>query len=228
MLSGACSVHNVHNGPGLATRPCGRDNIRSMADLRQLIASLVVAAVVGVVLGRAAPEWVSGLVASPQAHLARGDEYCAAGEYDLAIAEYTRAIQLHPGFAEAYNNRAYASFTKGAGSEDPLPDLNRAIELREHFPHAYNTRGCVHLSRGQLDLAIADFTRALELRADYPRACNNRANAWLRKGEIRRALADWERGGKKPKRVLLFLGGLALLVLGMVGAAVYAVRKSHI
>ena len=92
-----------------------------------------------------------------EAYLARGDGYFASREYGKAIVEYTRAIELKPDFAEAYNNRAYATYSKYDGTGDPLADLNRAISLRPDFPHAYNTRGCVYMAAGQPDKAIADF-----------------------------------------------------------------------
>ena len=40
----------------------------------------------------------------------RGNGYRAAGNYDLAIADHTKAIELDPRFALAYNSRC-ADFT---------------------------------------------------------------------------------------------------------------------
>jgi tetratricopeptide (TPR) repeat protein len=160
-------------------------------------------------------------------HVALGDEHCAVREFDAAIEEYTRAIELKSDFAEAYNNRAYATVCKHDESGQPLEDLNRALELRPNFPHAYNTRGCVHLARGNVGQAIADFTRAIELKADYPRALNNRANAYLRQGEFRLAFADLERAGRRPKRVLLWLFGVVVLVVGLTVAAAFGLRRSR-
>src|SRR4051812_32163181 len=76
-----------------------------------------------------------------KAWMDRGDAHLDAKEYDKAIVEYTRAIELKPDLAEAYNNRAYACYSKYDGTGNPLADLNRAIELRPDFAHAYNTRG---------------------------------------------------------------------------------------
>jgi tetratricopeptide (TPR) repeat protein len=140
-------------------------------------------------------------------------------EYDKAIGEYIRAIELNPDLAEAYNNRAYASYSKYDGTGNPLADLNRALELRPEFPHAYNTRGCVYMAGGQPDKAIADFNRAIQLQPDYPRAYRNRANAHLRKGHIGLAIADFERAGENPRRILLSLLIAAAVILGALAAA---------
>ncbi len=99
--------------------------------------------------------------ATAQILLSRGDELMGRREYDEAIAQHTKAIELRPDFAEAYNNRGNAVYSKYDGS-DPLADLNRAIELRPNFAHAYNTRGCANvlMKKGRLREASADFERA--------------------------------------------------------------------
>jgi tetratricopeptide (TPR) repeat protein len=150
----------------------------------------------------------------PGVHLSRGNAHLDAKEYNKAIAEYTRAIELRPDFAEAYNNRAYATYSKYDGIGDPLTDLNRALELRPEFPHAYNTRGCVYMAAGEPDKALADFNRAIQVQPDYPRAYRNRANVQLRKGHIGLAIADFERAGGNPKRIILYLLVVTALILG--------------
>src|SRR5262245_45776300 len=136
------------------------------------------------------------------------------GKYNEAIAQYTKAIELRPNFAEAYNNRGYAAYSKYDGS-DPLADLNRAIELRPKFPHAYNTRGCVYMASGQTDLAIADFSEAVALQPDYPRAFRNRAIMLMKKGRLREAFADFGRSGINPWRAVAVLGILLLTFMAL-------------
>lgn len=162
-----------------------------------------------------------------KAHLDRGDQHCAAREFDQAIVEYTRAIELKPDFAEAYNNRAFAILSKHDGVGDPLPDLNRALSLRTNYARAFNNRGCVYLARGETEKALDDFSRAIELQPQYQRAYNNRGNARVRLGQIRLAIADLERAGKNPKRVIGFLGLILFGVLATTIAAVYGIRKSQ-
>jgi tetratricopeptide (TPR) repeat protein len=164
------------------------------------------------------------LIPTAEIHLARGDHHCTLREYDHAIREYTLALQLNPDFAEAYNNRAYATVSKKDGTGHPLDDLNRALSLRPNFPHALNTRGCVYLASGEINRALADFNRALQLQPNYPRAYQNRGNAHLRQGEIRLAIADFEAAGRRPKRVLAWLGGILVLVLALIVAAGWSIR----
>ena len=151
---------------------------------------------------------------NPGVYVTRGNAHLAAKEYNKAIAEYTRAIELRPDFAEAYNNRAYATYSKYDGTGDPLADLNRALVLRPEFAHAYNTQGCVYMAAGEPDKALADFNRAIQLQPDYPRAYRNRANVQLKKGHIGLAIADFERAGGNPKRIILWLLVAMALILG--------------
>jgi tetratricopeptide (TPR) repeat protein len=142
-------------------------------------------------------------------------EKLTLGSDEGSTSEYTRAIELKTDFAEAYNNRGYAAYSKYDGS-DPLPDLNRALQLRPNFSHTYNTRGCIHMASGHTDKAIADFNRAIELQPDYPRAFRNRAIALMKKGRFSAAFSDFERAGGKPRRTVA-IAAAVLIILALLG-----------
>jgi Zn-dependent protease len=61
-------------------------------------------------------------------HYNRGCDYYAQGKYDLAISEITRAIELNPKFAKAYNNRGIAYYHKGE-YDKAWEDVNKARSL---------------------------------------------------------------------------------------------------
>ena len=54
--------------------------------------------------------------------------YCHQGKYDLALADYTRAIELNSEFALAYGNRGFVYYDTG-DYQGALVDFNKAIEL---------------------------------------------------------------------------------------------------
>jgi tetratricopeptide (TPR) repeat protein len=149
---------------------------------------------------------------SAETCLQLGDRHVERHEYDLAIVQYTLAIQRKSDWAEAYNNRGHAYYWKWEGAK-AIADFDRAILLRSNYPTAFNNRGCAYMASGEPDKAIRDFNRAIALRPDYPRAYGNRANAYLRKGRIGLALADFERIGRKPVRLIVGLGTGALLLV---------------
>lgn len=102
-------------------------------------------------------------------YLAQGDYDFDLGNYDSAIASYSRALELKPDFAEAYNNRAYA-YMMVKKYEQALPDLDQALRLRPDYVNALMNRGDIHNYYYQIDRAraIADYDRVLELDPDAP------------------------------------------------------------
>ena len=83
-------------------------------------------------------------------------------EHSEAIADYDRAIELKPDYAEAYNNRGIANRILECHSE-AIADYNRAIELKPDFAEAYNNRGVAYDSLGDKEKARRDFLKAKEL-----------------------------------------------------------------
>lgn len=118
--------------------------------------------------------------------LARGDYDFDLGNYDAAIDSYSRALELKPDFAEAYNDRAYTYMTVKNYSL-ALSDLNQALRLRPDYVNALMNRGDIYNYYYQIDRAraIADYDRVLALHpdaADHTSVCGHRLlaleNGW--------------------------------------------------
>jgi tetratricopeptide (TPR) repeat protein len=58
----------------------------------------------------------------------RGDAYGLKGDFDHAIADYTKAIEINPNYAPAYNSRGRAYTSKG-DYVHAVADVTRAGEL---------------------------------------------------------------------------------------------------
>ena len=110
-----------------------------------------------------------------QDYFAQGDFDYERGECDLAISDYSRAIELDPNFAEAYNNRAYTYMVQHNYAA-ALPDLDKAIELRPGYVNALMNRGDIYNYYYHInyDRAIADYDRALKLGAAHNSVCGHR------------------------------------------------------
>jgi len=65
---------------------------------------------------------------SSKAYYNRGYAYGEKGEYDLAIKDYSKAIELKPDYADAYYNRGLACVKKGE-YDRAKEDFQRACEL---------------------------------------------------------------------------------------------------
>ena len=74
---------------------------------------------------------------------------------DLAIVEFTKAIEINPRFAEAYHERGLAYDAKGE-YDLAISDYNKALEINLRYERAYNHRRLAKNAQGKNDLAISD------------------------------------------------------------------------
>lgn len=84
------------------------------------------------------------------------------GDLDGAIADYTKAIEIDPRYARAYDNRGSARAKKG-DPDGAIADYSKAIELDPRYPLAYIGRGLARSDKGDLDGAISDYSKAIEI-----------------------------------------------------------------
>jgi len=64
----------------------------------------------------------------PVAYYNRGVAYGRKGEYDRALADLNKAIEINPKYAGAYNNRGKAYGLKGE-YDHAIADFSKAIEI---------------------------------------------------------------------------------------------------
>jgi tetratricopeptide (TPR) repeat protein len=105
---------------------------------------------------------------------------CYNGEFDLVIADCTKAIEQNPDHALTYDIRGNAYHTKGEYNL-AMADFTKAIELEPDYAIAYRNRGEAYLDKGEYDLAIADFEKVLELEPNDNNARNLLAKARIGK-----------------------------------------------
>jgi tetratricopeptide (TPR) repeat protein len=115
--------------------------------------------ILGVSAASAQPVRPPGSSASAEFYLKRGEDFSGAREYNRAIADYTRAIELRPGYSKAYNSRGVVYMAHGYGQDTTVADFDRAIALKPDFRYAYINRANARLIRHPW-LALNDFHRA--------------------------------------------------------------------
>jgi len=101
------------------------------------------------------------------AYTNRGNAYDDKGEFDRAIADYTKAIKLNPKDADFYTNRGNAYDDKGE-FDRAIADFGKAIKLNPKDANAYNNRGFACEKKGDWKQAIADYRKALRLLPGNP------------------------------------------------------------
>jgi tetratricopeptide (TPR) repeat protein len=121
--------------------------------------------------------------------LAAGNRDLDRREYDQAIAEFDRVLQVNPKSDLALADRGMAYMWKDE-RERALEDFAAAEALDPRNHVVPRGRGMLALFTGNAPEAIADFNTALELDAGNQFALIHRAEAYRLAGDLDKAMAD--------------------------------------
>ena len=94
--------------------------------------------------------------------LCRGTRALSRGDTEHAIRHFTRAIELDPEFAEAYNQRAIAKFLLERYDEC-IDDCRKAVQLMPSHFGALAGLGHCHAHEGRLIPALRCYEKALAI-----------------------------------------------------------------
>ena len=122
-------------------------------------------------------------------YLRIGNDAFKDGAYDQAVVDYTKAIDLDPNSAKAYNNRGVAYAQEGSLTR-AIDDFTMAIACNPKDAEAYNNRGLAYTKENNLSQALFNFTRAIETDTFYSKAYNNRALVYYGLKEYQKAWGD--------------------------------------
>jgi tetratricopeptide (TPR) repeat protein len=92
----------------------------------------------------------------------RGTRALNRRDYDHAIEHFSKAIEIDPGFAEAYNQRAIAKFLQER-YDDCIDDCRKTVELMPFHFGALAGLGHCHAHKGQLVAALRCYEKALSI-----------------------------------------------------------------
>jgi tetratricopeptide (TPR) repeat protein len=121
----------------------------------------------------------------------RADAYLKDRQWDLAIADFTKALELKPEHMGNLFMRAQAYYQKGQ-HDAAIADLDGYLKYDPQDNRAFYLRGQIYKQNGNLDQSISDFTAGLtgpwrQKRVDCLHA---RAEAYFLKNDDRKAWAD--------------------------------------
>ena len=150
---------------------------------------------------------------SSQTSYRRGNAYLDEGDYDRAISEFTKTVEIYPKFASAYINRGFAYNAKGQ-YDLAISDYSRAIEIDSGDALTYFNRGNAYFDKGDYDRAIRDYNKAIEINPRDAKAYFNRGFSYDRKEEYVKAWEDVNKAQSLGYQVQSsFLDGLAALAI---------------
>ncbi|KAJ5068578.1 tetratricopeptide repeat protein [Anaeramoeba ignava] len=113
-------------------------------------------------------------------------------QYQQALENFTRSIQIQKKPHQGYNNRGCVYF-KLNQIELAIEDFKQAIQIENNFPEAHNNLGQCYFSKGLFEDALSSFNKALSLKNDYINALNNRGIVKLRLNQKKSALVDFQK-----------------------------------
>lgn len=101
-----------------------------------------------------------------------GTYYYSKKEYDLAIKQFTKAIELDSNYSDPYNHRGIV-FRDRNMFLSALKDFDRAIKLNDKNPTYWNNKGYTFQGMGMIDSAIYYYKHAISISPVYHNALNN-------------------------------------------------------
>ena len=104
---------------------------------------------------------------NPKFYNNRGIAYGEKGQYDQALSDFNKAIEINPRYVKAYNNRGIVYRLKGQ-YDQAISDFNKAIEINPRDAQTYNNLAWLlatakepHIRNGKKAVELA--LRACEL-----------------------------------------------------------------
>ena len=142
-----------------------------------------------------------------KAYFIRGQAYAWGFNYDQAIADYTRVVEINSGNANPWSPRVIIYLNRGIAYQyngdqsRGLADINKAIELNPDYAPAYYIRGVTYEVADDGDRtqnysrAFADYTKAIESDPNYALAYIARSGLHRKTGAGDRSLSDLNKAG---------------------------------
>ena len=125
------------------------------------------------------------------AYANRGFGYKAKGDLVAAMASFSDAIRLYPGYPNGWWGRADVHYARG-NYDAAIADYDEVLRLLPNDADFLNSRAMAKLRKGELDRALADAEEAVKHGQKSAAAYDTRAHILAAKGDHKRALADYD------------------------------------
>ena len=136
--------------------------------------------------------WTLRALTTPGPLPTAATRYYDTGQYEEALADYNRSLELRHDAPNTLNNRGNTLQNLGR-YEEALADYNRSLEMEPDDPTTLTNRGVTLRNLGRYEEALADYNRSLELEPDDTTTLTNRGVMLTHLGRYEEALADFSR-----------------------------------
>ncbi|MCA9803957.1 MAG: protein kinase, partial [Cyanobacteria bacterium HKST-UBA02] len=159
--------------------------------------------------GKNLSQWSAAIEKSPQdkeLFYARGRLHQLRDERNDAIADYTRALEIDPGYARARRTRALL-YSLVADYARAQADADRLIEDDPDWPDGYEVRGFVESAAEELEKAAADVRKSIALAEGDPDNRSFIAGQHYHLADILNSLGQYEEARKEADRAIEMADG---------------------
>ena len=125
-------------------------------------------------------------------HLKEGRKLLVLGQYDAALCEFNKALEISPYLGDAYYQRGCVYRARGA-IDLALADFDRALRCDPQIARAYLHRCRIRTERGEFDSALADFNLVMIIRPNDAECYLARGVCLAEKGTLTEAILDFQR-----------------------------------
>lgn len=137
--------------------------------------------------------WKDTVVKSSEtfrSHFNMGSAFNDRGEYEKAIEEFKKSIELNPSDYESYISLGATYYRQGT-MEKAKEMFLKAIDMFYGSYRAHNNLANVYTVQGEIDLALKEYEEAIKIKPDFAEAYYNRGNAYKETGEMEKAIANF-------------------------------------
>ena len=166
-----------------------------------------------------------------RAHFLLGGGWFGQQEFDKAIEQYRKAIEIDPRYSPAYNLLGYAYRQVGKYDDAELA-FKKYIELIPGDPNPYDSYAELLMKTGRFDESIAQYRKALGVNAQFTPSKVGIATNLMLQGKHTDAAAEMERlyaaaRDDGERRNALFTKAVILVDAGNTDAAVKEIEREY-
>ncbi len=156
----------------------------------------------------------------------RGNFFKDMGKYNLAIAEYKKALLADPKRLISYYNIGMVYNDLGE-EQQAISEFNKIVEIDPQDAKGYYGLGLVYQKVGKVDKAISEYQKAAELDPNQDFIHINLGSAYISKGRLEEAVASFQKAiVLSPQNIAaLYNLGVAYSQMGKRFEAISAFQK---
>ena len=111
-------------------------------------------------------------------YLLKGKFYLDNKEYEKALKNFNKVIEIDPNNKMAYNNKGYL-YEELKNYKKALENFNKVIEIDPNAKETYNARGCINVYLKKYKEALEDYNREIKLNPDFIDVYYNRGRLYF-------------------------------------------------